>query len=86
MATTELAEIDFLFVFKRKILSAVAIFSMIQSSKVVNYPPISQRRELCKHIMVQIRILGEVVCTSFLKFISWGRDLFLALEGVEHEE
>ena len=49
MAITELAEIDFPFVFKRKILSAVDILSVIQNSKVVDYPPISQGRNLCKH-------------------------------------
>lgn len=36
MAITELAEIDFPFVFKRKILSAVDILSVIQNWKVVD--------------------------------------------------
>lgn len=49
MATTELAEIDFPFVFKRKILSALDILSVIQNSKLVNYLAISQRRKSCKN-------------------------------------
>lgn len=64
MATTELAEIDFPFVFKRKNRSAVDILSVIQSSKVVNYQ--YQREESSANIIrVHTGVPTEMVHMSF---------------------
>lgn len=67
------------FLFSKEKFSVDSL-SVTQSSKVVNYPAISQRRKGASWNLV------EVFCMSFLRFIYCSGDLFLDFKEVEHEE
>lgn len=75
------------FVFRRKILSAVAILSVFQGSKVANYLSSNiTRRKLCKHYQSEIwNPSGECSCVlSKVHLLRWGP--FTGLGRVEYEE
>lgn len=65
MATTALAEIDFPFVFKRKILSAVDILSVMQNSKVANLSNITGKKPLQTLLGCKLESRGRLFMYPF---------------------